>query len=164
MPRLRSGTPTGRGRLNGIVCQNACIYVPIQDLDKFRTGNITPLQFGIGFWCKVGKLAADCNSGVDDRTDASRMFKGQQFEREIIVLYVRWYVSYKLSSRDLGEVMAGRGISLARTTIRRFHSTKTGLRPSVATNLPEDVARVQFTAIEFVVLRLALAVAVRPAQ
>jgi hypothetical protein len=24
-----------------------------------------------GFWCKVGKLARDCNNGVNDRTDAS---------------------------------------------------------------------------------------------
>src|ERR1700690_3819452 len=30
------------------------------------------------------------------------MFKGRQFDRQIIVLCARWYVSYKLSSCDLG--------------------------------------------------------------
>src|ERR1035438_9121931 len=49
----------------------------------------------------------------------SKMFKGRQFDREIIVLCVRWYVSYKLSSRDLVEMMAERGISLAHATILR---------------------------------------------
>ena len=48
------------------------------------------------------------------------MFKGRQFDRQIIVLCVRWYVSYKLSSRDLVEMMAERGILLAHTTILRW--------------------------------------------
>mgnify|MGYP006898380825 FL=1 len=29
------------------------------------------------------------------------LFKGGHFEREIIVLYVRWYLRFKLSLRDL---------------------------------------------------------------
>jgi transposase-like protein len=32
---------------------------------------------------------------------------------------VRWYLSYKLSLRDLVEIMAKRGLSLAHTTIMR---------------------------------------------
>ena len=48
------------------------------------------------------------------------LFKGRQFDREIIVLCVRWYLSYKLSSRDLVEMMAERGILLAHTTILRW--------------------------------------------
>jgi transposase-like protein len=28
------------------------------------------------------------------------LFKGRHFDREVIVLYVRWYLSFKLSSRD----------------------------------------------------------------
>ena len=66
----------------------------------------------------MGKLARDCNNGVGDRTHASlEDVQRRQFEGEIIVLCVRWYVSYKLSSRDLVEMMAERGISLAHTTI-----------------------------------------------
>ena len=45
------------------------------------------------------------------------LFKGRQFDREIIILCVRWYLRFKLSFRDLVEMMAERGISLAHTTI-----------------------------------------------
>ncbi len=48
------------------------------------------------------------------------LFKGRQFNYEIIILCVRWYLSYKLSSRDLVEMMAERGIALAHTTILRW--------------------------------------------
>ncbi len=47
------------------------------------------------------------------------LFKGRHFEREIIVLCVRWYLRYKLSFRDLVEMMAERGLSLAHMTIMR---------------------------------------------
>jgi IS6 family transposase len=46
--------------------------------------------------------------------------QGQLFERDIIVLCARWYLRYKLSYRDLMEVMAERGLSLAHTTIMRW--------------------------------------------
>ena len=48
------------------------------------------------------------------------LFKGRQFEREIIVLCVRWYLRYELSLRDLVEMMAERGLALAHTTIMRW--------------------------------------------
>jgi transposase-like protein len=48
------------------------------------------------------------------------VFKGRHFEREIIVLCVRWYLRFKLSFRDLVEMMAERGLSLAHTTIMRW--------------------------------------------
>ncbi len=48
------------------------------------------------------------------------VFKGRHFDREVIILWVRWYVRYKLSYRDLVEVMAERGLSLAHTTIMRW--------------------------------------------
>ena len=37
-----------------------------------------------------------------------------------IVLCVRWYLTFKLSSRDLVQMMAERGISLTHTTILRW--------------------------------------------
>jgi len=40
------------------------------------------------------------------------LFKGRHFEREIIILCVRWYLRFKLSFRDLVEMMAERGLSL----------------------------------------------------
>src|ERR1700733_236050 len=48
------------------------------------------------------------------------LFKGRHFGQEIIVLCVRWYLRYKLSFRDLAEMMAERGLSLAHTTIMRW--------------------------------------------
>src|SRR6202522_913282 len=48
------------------------------------------------------------------------LFKGRHFDREIIVLCVRWYLRYKLSYRDLVEMMAERGLALAHTTIMRW--------------------------------------------
>jgi len=50
----------------------------------------------------------------------SELFKGRQFDREIIVFCVPWYLSLKLSSRDLVEMMSERGIALAHTTIPRW--------------------------------------------
>ena len=58
-----------------------------------------------------------------------RLFDGRHFDREIIVLCVRWYLRYKLSLRDLVEMIpqgdflrgvAERGLSLAHTTIMRW--------------------------------------------
>src|SRR5471032_2144696 len=48
------------------------------------------------------------------------LFKGRHFDREIIILCVRWYLRFKLSFQDLVEMMAERGIGLARTTIMRL--------------------------------------------
>jgi hypothetical protein len=40
------------------------------------------------------------------------LFKGRYFDQEIIVLCVRWYLRFQLSSRDLVQMMAERGIAL----------------------------------------------------
>jgi transposase-like protein len=37
------------------------------------------------------------------------LFKGRHFDRGIIVLCVRWYLRFKLSSLDLVQMMAERG-------------------------------------------------------
>jgi transposase-like protein len=48
------------------------------------------------------------------------MFKGRHFEQSVILLCVRWYLSYGLSLRDLKEMMAERGISVDHSTIHRW--------------------------------------------
>ena len=48
------------------------------------------------------------------------LFKGRHFDQEIVVLCVRWYLSFKLSYRDLVVMMGERGIDLAHTTILRW--------------------------------------------
>ncbi|MFB9123849.1 IS6 family transposase [Paraburkholderia dipogonis] len=48
------------------------------------------------------------------------LFAGRHFDRDVIILCVRWYLRYKLSLRDLVEMMTERGLSLAHTTILRW--------------------------------------------
>ena len=59
-------------------------------------------------------------AGMTVRLRAADLFKGRHFDREIIVLCVRWYLSFKLSSRDLVQIMAERGVALTHTTILRW--------------------------------------------
>lgn len=47
-------------------------------------------------------------------------FEGRHFDREIVVLGVRWYLRSKLSFRDPVEMMAERVLSMAHTTIMRW--------------------------------------------
>jgi transposase-like protein len=56
---------------------------------------------------------------MSKRTKAD-LFKGRHYERELIVLCVRWYLRFKLSLRDLVEMLAERGLSLTHTTILRW--------------------------------------------
>ncbi|WP_414699005.1 hypothetical protein [Oligoflexus sp.] len=46
--------------------------------------------------------------------------KGHSFERQIIMLHVRWYLSYKLSYRDLEEMAAERGLEVDHTAVYRW--------------------------------------------
>jgi transposase-like protein len=48
------------------------------------------------------------------------LFHGRHFAPAIIILCVRWYLIYKLSYRDLVEMMAGRGVNVSHTTILRW--------------------------------------------
>jgi transposase-like protein len=48
------------------------------------------------------------------------LFKGRHFNQEIVILCVRWYLSFRLSLRDLVAMMAERGIGIAHTTILRW--------------------------------------------
>jgi transposase-like protein len=49
---------------------------------------------------------------MTEPASAQELFKGRHFDWEIIVLCVRWYLTFKLSSRDLVQMMAERGITL----------------------------------------------------
>ena len=54
---------------------------------------------------------------MSKRKSVDGLFDGRHFDRELIILRVRWYLRYKLSLRDLVEMMSERGIvSLLRTT------------------------------------------------
>ena len=47
-------------------------------------------------------------------------FKGSQFEREIILWAVRWYVAYPISYRQLEEMMGERGVVVDHSTLNRW--------------------------------------------
>jgi hypothetical protein len=48
------------------------------------------------YWLRIWVLSAGTRMlSVDD------LFKGRHFDREIIILRVRWYLRFKLSFRDL---------------------------------------------------------------
>jgi transposase-like protein len=57
---------------------------------------------------------------VSKLSSVEELFAGRHFDREVIILCVRWYLRYKLSFRDLVEMMAERGLYLAYTTILRW--------------------------------------------
>jgi transposase-like protein len=51
---------------------------------------------------------------------ASNPFKWRHYQGDITLWCVRWYLSFKLSYRDLVSMMNERGICLAHTTILRW--------------------------------------------
>ena len=52
--------------------------------------------------------------------DATDIFKGRHFDRLIIIQAVRWYVTFKLSYRDVIDLLAERGVSVTHTTVMRW--------------------------------------------
>jgi transposase-like protein len=48
------------------------------------------------------------------------IYRGRRFQSETIELCVRWYITYRLSYRDLVAMMAERGIVVSHTTIMRW--------------------------------------------
>jgi transposase-like protein len=79
-----------------------------------------------GLWCKhpdairYGGGRAGGGVAMGKRMGVEQLFEGRHFDREVIILCVRWYFRFKLSLRDLVEMMAERGLSLAHTTIMRW--------------------------------------------
>jgi putative transposase len=47
-------------------------------------------------------------------------FKGAHFPKDIILLGVRWYVAYPLSTRHVEELMQERGVSVDHSTVNRW--------------------------------------------
>ena len=48
------------------------------------------------------------------------LFKGRHFNHLLIIQAVRWYVTYKLSYRDVCDLMAERGVTVVHTTVLRL--------------------------------------------
>ena len=48
------------------------------------------------------------------------LFRKRQFDPEIIVTGVRWYLRFSLSLRDIEELLAERGVAVDHTTVWRW--------------------------------------------
>ena len=49
-----------------------------------------------------------------------RYVQGRHFERSVILLCIGWYLAYRLSLRDLEEMMAEQGLSVDHSTVHRW--------------------------------------------
>ena len=47
---------------------------------------------------------------MDKQENLEELFTGRHFDHDVIILCVRWYLRFKLSLRDLVEMMAERGL------------------------------------------------------
>ena len=67
---------------------------------------------GFNVWkcCKSRKVAVRYAAIMQQNRPV--LFKGQYFEAEIIVLCVRWYPRFRLSFRNLEEMMACRNLQV----------------------------------------------------
>ena len=120
-PKLRA---KGADRVVALVLSDDAVS-PARAAKAARLSDRTARRLFDRLWCKRrkrgifaekratrGRLTAMLS--IDD------LFKGRHFDREIIILCVRWYLRFKLSFRDLVEMMAERGLSLAHTTVMRW--------------------------------------------
>jgi transposase-like protein len=57
---------------------------------------------------------------MSKRSSLDELFKGRHVLAEVIVVSVRWYLEYKLSSRDISRLMAEREINVDHSTILRW--------------------------------------------
>jgi transposase-like protein len=53
-------------------------------------------------------------------SEKPELFKGRHFNHLLIIQAVRWYVTYKLSYRDVCDLMAERGVTVVHTTVLRW--------------------------------------------
>src|SRR5262245_39842580 len=53
-------------------------------------------------------------------SEKPELFKGLHFNHLLIIQAVRWYVTYKLSYRDVCDLMAQRGVTVVHTTVLRW--------------------------------------------
>ena len=53
-------------------------------------------------------------------SEKPELFKGRHFNHLLIIQAVRWHVTYKLSYRDVCDLMEERGVTVVHTTVLRW--------------------------------------------
>jgi len=78
-------------------------------------------RLGSGALAEKARLARQ-NPGCEMPCATSRdpIYPGRRFSADVIELCVRWYITYRLSYRDLVAMMAERGVAVTHTTIMRW--------------------------------------------
>ena len=54
---------------------------------------------------------------IQPSSEKPELFKGRHFNHLLIIQAVRWYVTYKLSYRDVCDLMAERGVTVVHPTV-----------------------------------------------
>ncbi|MBK9252655.1 MAG: IS6 family transposase [Proteobacteria bacterium] len=76
------------------------------------------------FWCIGGRSrSASMHSRVVHMPKAQErdpIYRQRRFPAEVIETCVRWYITYRLSYRDMVAMMAERGVTVSHTTIMRW--------------------------------------------
>ena len=54
------------------------------------------------------------------RSTRNPLFLGRWFQDEVIIVAVRWYLTYPLSYRQVCEMLRDRGVSVAPSTVMRW--------------------------------------------
>jgi len=74
-------------------------------------------------WCKPAEMRE--NDVMPSFVPIEELFAGRHFDAEIVMLCVRWYLSFKLSYRDLVSMMSERGIKLAQALVQTRRDERT---------------------------------------
>jgi transposase-like protein len=74
----------------------------------------------------LGNASVSETDRVISSTCGSSAPAGYRFPREVIAVAVRWYLRYGLSYRDVGELLAQRGIEVDHVTVYRWVQTNAG--------------------------------------
>ena len=89
----------------------------------YKKGTRRLREFAGGFRCIKGRyrtIPASTRRLMTKPIVRDSIYRRRRFDAEIIELCVRWYVTYRLSYRDLVAMMAERGVVVSHTTIHRW--------------------------------------------
>jgi hypothetical protein len=78
------------------------------------------LSVGSGASAECSTVGVSFGDSMTKPLQRDAIYLKRHFDAEIIVLCVRWYITYKLSYRDLAAMMAERAVVVSHTTIMRW--------------------------------------------
>ena len=82
---------------------------------------ITFIHSSVAKWVEVLYKRENCIRFIKETKyiDARSDFKNQHFSREVIAEYMRWYLQYPISYRNIKKMMLERSVEVDYTTIYR---------------------------------------------